>query len=38
MDHQTATEEAWLDAVSLQEQKQNTEWHEFNRENINTMF
>lgn len=38
VDHQTATEEAWLDAVSLQEQKQNTEWHEFNRENINTMF
>ncbi|MCM1046753.1 MAG: hypothetical protein NC417_14710 [Candidatus Gastranaerophilales bacterium] len=35
-DRQSVTEEAYLEAVSLQEQKQNAEWYEFNDENIAT--
>ena len=37
-DHQSVTEEEYLDAVSKQDQKQNAEWHEFTDENINTLF
>ena len=32
------SEEEYLDAVSVQDQKQNAEWYEFNDENINTLF
>ena len=37
-DHHPVTEEEYLDAVSVQDQKQNAEWYEFNDENINTLF
>ena len=37
-DQQPVTEEEYLDAVSVQDQKQNAEWYEFTDENINTLF
>ncbi|MCM1539971.1 MAG: hypothetical protein NC121_01790 [Blautia sp.] len=38
VDHQPATEEEYLDAVSRQDKKQNAECYDFNDENINTLF
>ena len=38
VDHQLATEEEYLDAVSKQDKKQNAEWYDFDNENINTLF
>lgn len=37
-DHQSVTEEEYLDAISQQNQKQNVEWYEFTDENINALF
>lgn len=37
-DHQSVTEDEYLDAVSKQEQKQDAEWYEFSDENISTLF
>lgn len=36
--HQSATEEEYLDAVFQQDQKQNAEWLDFTDENINAVF
>lgn len=38
VNHQTGTEEEYLDALSRQDQKQNAEWYEFSDENINSIF
>lgn len=38
VDHQPATEEEYLDAVSRQDKKQNAKWYDFNHENISTLF
>ena len=35
VNHHPATEEEYLDAVSRQEEKQNAEWYDFNKENVN---
>lgn len=38
VEHQPVTEEEYRNVVSRQEKKQNAEWHDFSRENIDRIF